>query len=471
MKDTFVKIIEEFGVEAFSDERRLLSMLSDYAPAMRKERLMVKNVFEVGIHKTFLAAVGASSEEKQSAIRKGRYQIEDKLGLAEHNIDLLVEWFTVCLDMNIPVEKNTPQTPEQAISFQTQEASPTGENELIRDTSWVKITYPSGDTYEGEGLNGHPHGKGIYTFADGSKYEGEFDDLTPTAIELRKEHRRGAYENNVTTERQSMIERLKNATVDLLKEAGANPREVLDAITGNGISDDRLREIVEKMDENEKAARERTAFEEKTLAAIKAHSARDQTEKAPRVCEIGLVRDTSRVKITYPCGDTYEGESLDGRPHGKGIYTFADGSKFEGEFAKGRAGKGIFTYVDGDIVERFTASVVYRFANGDRFEGAWGYSHPEKGVYYFYNGDKYEGELSSFHDGKFHDSKFVFVFADGTKKVCFYKEGYFYLNDVATSFLKEFFGARPKVLAKISPYHSLRLRNSLIPYDKWYEKY
>lgn len=33
---------------------------------------------------------------------------------------------------------------------------------------------PDGMVYEGDFLNGHPHGKGCTTFPDGSKYKGEF---------------------------------------------------------------------------------------------------------------------------------------------------------------------------------------------------------------------------------------------------------------------------------------------------------
>ena len=49
---------------------------------------------------------------------------------------------------------------------------------------------------------------------------------------------------------------------------------------------------------------------------------------------------------------TYEGEVKEGKAHGEGIITFADGSKYEGKFKKNRIhGKGKFTDSDNNIFE------------------------------------------------------------------------------------------------------------------------
>ena len=39
-----------------------------------------------------------------------------------------------------------------------------------------KMTYASGDVYEGEFKNGYPDGKGVYRYSTGDKYEGEFKE-------------------------------------------------------------------------------------------------------------------------------------------------------------------------------------------------------------------------------------------------------------------------------------------------------
>ena len=51
------------------------------------------------------------------------------------------------------------------------------------------------------------------------------------------------------------------------------------------------------------------------------------------------------MKTTLPDGRVYEGEVLDGRPHGKGKLTYADGGSYEGEWLGGEPhGKGKVIY-------------------------------------------------------------------------------------------------------------------------------
>ena len=60
-----------------------------------------------------------------------------------------------------------------------------------------------------------------------------------------------------------------------------------------------------------------------------------------------------RVYIsTSKYGDKYEGEMKDGRFHGQGKLTFADGREYIGEFKNGlRNGQGTLTTHDGDRYE------------------------------------------------------------------------------------------------------------------------
>ena len=39
-----------------------------------------------------------------------------------------------------------------------------------------------------------------------------------------------------------------------------------------------------------------------------------------------------KKKLEFPNGAIYEGQVLDGKRHGKGIYTWKDGTKYEGSF-------------------------------------------------------------------------------------------------------------------------------------------
>ncbi|CAE7866202.1 PIP5K9, partial [Symbiodinium necroappetens] len=57
-----------------------------------------------------------------------------------------------------------------------------------------------------------------------------------------------------------------------------------------------------------------------------------------------------RARCTFPSGNVYEGQYVDGEMHGYGTFKYADGSVFVGEFHNGwREGKGTFTHVSGGV--------------------------------------------------------------------------------------------------------------------------
>jgi hypothetical protein len=90
--------------------------------------------------------------------------------------------------------------------------------------------------------------------------------------------------------------------------------------------------------------------------------------------------------MTYADGSKYEGEFNDGNINGKGIMTYADQSKYEGEWNNNRrVGKGTMTYAN---------------ANGDKYVGEW-----KNGMY---NG---RGELIVYHGPDY------FINNDGSPKV------------------------------------------------------
>jgi hypothetical protein len=93
---------------------------------------------------------------------------------------------------------------------------------------------------------------------------------------------------------------------------------------------------------------------------------------------------------------TYVGQVRAGTetPHGRGVYTWADGNRYEGEWRDGEMhGRGVFTWT-----------------NGRRYEGEYldGWMHG-RGIFTWTNGGRYEGE---YRDGKMH-GRGVFWFADG----------------------------------------------------------
>ena len=55
-------------------------------------------------------------------------------------------------------------------------------------------------------------------------------------------------------------------------------------------------------------------------------------------------------KKTYSDGAVYEGEWMEGKPHGEGKRTWSDGAVYEGEWRKGKPyGLGKGTFADGTV--------------------------------------------------------------------------------------------------------------------------
>lgn len=143
------------------------------------------------------------------------------------------------------------------------------------------------------------------------------------------------------------------------------------------------------------------------------------------------------AKIIYPDGSLYIGSTLDHLRHGKGVFTSFDGTRYEGEFDRGNpVGEVKINYPDGNL---YIGSLIiisysspfpkynrhgkgaYTLANGTRYEGEFlndklvgeaKINYPDgsiyvgsvlngkphgRGVYIYSNGDRYEGE---FIDGK-----------------------------------------------------------------------
>ena len=116
----------------------------------------------------------------------------------------------------------------------------------------------------------------------------------------------------------------------------------------------------------------------------------------------GLVQ--GRVRCTWPDGSVYEGDSKDGRRHGKGTNTYADGEVFVGEYKDGKKnGKGTYTYASGAV---FVGEY-----KDDKMNG--------KGTYTFADGAVFVGE---YEDDKMHGTG-TYTFKNGAVEVGFYEQG------------------------------------------------
>ena len=123
----------------------------------------------------------------------------------------------------------------------------------------------------------------------------------------------------------------------------------------------------------------------------------------------------------YNDGGRYEGNWKNNFKEGKGIDFFINGNRFEGNFKKGkREGKGIVYFNDGNIYEgdwkndKREGKGIFYFIDGGRYEGDWKNDLKEgKGIDYFYNGNRYEGD---FKKGK-REGKGIFYFNNGDREM------------------------------------------------------
>ncbi|GHU28950.1 2-isopropylmalate synthase [Bacilli bacterium] len=108
---------------------------------------------------------------------------------------------------------------------------------------------------------------------------------------------------------------------------------------------------------------------------------------------------------TYKNGDKYEGEWKDGKKEGKGVMTYADGRVYDGEWKGGnRNGQGTLTFKDGQtytgdfVNDKMEGKGIFVYPNGEKFEGHWkdGWPTDGKGIYVCPDGDK----LEFIEDGK-----------------------------------------------------------------------
>ena len=129
-------------------------------------------------------------------------------------------------------------------------------------------------------------------------------------------------------------------------------------------------------------------------------------------------RKHGRGLHTWANGDSFNGEFADDLPNGKGAYRFAGGDRYEGEMAAGRmSGKGIYTSRSLDRIEatfrdgKADGEGICYFANNDRYEGQMkSGALTGKGKYFYANGLRAEGE---FVDGRLHGNG-RFYFNDGS---------------------------------------------------------
>lgn len=247
-------------------------------------------------------------------------------------------------------------------------APQTGSNASKAET----INYPSGGSYTGETKNGQPHGFGTmsYSYSDYKKrdyYSGYWQNGQRHG-QGKLVYRDGKVEEGIWSANTLLSPRKADA-----KPAPAKPKAP-----------------------------------EAKPAPVK--------PKAPE--QKGEI-------ITFPNGNVYEGEVLDGKPHGQGTMTYAKDNKskmvqYVGAWKNGkRHGQGRLTWNDGDAFEGLWVDGsreghgVYRWHSGNVYDGEWKQGKRcGQGKMTWTNGNVYEGAWA---DGK-RSGHGVLRCADGSVK-------------------------------------------------------
>ena len=175
----------------------------------------------------------------------------------------------------------------------------------------------------------------------------------------------------------------------------------------------------------------------------------DKAAEFLKIAESTPITPPTVVEHKFDNGDVYEGEVVNGKMHGKGKYTYANGiideGKFfagtmvkgkciypggvvkEGDFAEGELVKGKYTYADGtteegEFVDTKLVKGRYTYSDGDFEEGGFIDGKLNGKGKKLYNGENYEGDLV---DGDYH-GKGKLTDEDGFTYEGEFAEGYFH---------------------------------------------
>lgn len=104
--------------------------------------------------------------------------------------------------------------------------------------------------------------------------------------------------------------------------------------------------------------------------------------------------------VSFDNGDSYTGALVDGKRQGYGVYSYANGMRYEGSWVNDDfGGQGTLFFPDGSVLSADWVNGLANgfgtlsFTNGDRYEGQFVDSLKSgHGVYYYAGGNRYDGE-------------------------------------------------------------------------------
>ena len=293
-----------------------------------------------------------------------------------------------------------------------------------RFNGYGEYTYIDGTTYKGQFVNGRREGQGSYTYASGATYEGQWAN--------GQRHGQGSYvygdegENKRRYTGQWMEDRMEGKGTFTFKDGSTYDGDFVNwKFDGFGLRKYATGGSYEGYWQADNQNGQGTY----TYADGKSWTGEFKDDKMW----------TGEGFLYYftdgkPNGKTFEGTLVEGKYQGYGVFHYANGSVYEGQWDKGlrhgqgkytygddgehkrtyvgqwtedrMEGKGIFTYKDGSTYEgdfvdwKFEGHGVRKYADGSVYDGQW-HADNQNGyaVYVYASGIRYEGE---FKDNQWH---------------------------------------------------------------------
>lgn len=279
------------------------------------------------------------------------------------NSDLIKNAYKEITGNEFPDSESSEQKEKQAIS----DAAKTQNKQPQSDINLKRVEYDGGDVYEGEILNGKRHGHGTYTWSDGSFYDGEWKDGNENGHGIKKYINVGVYDGEWKDGDENGHGIMKYINGDVYdgewkdgyenghgtmtyangdrydgewKDGYENDHGMLTFANGNSYDGDWVNGEMNGNGIYTYANGEKykvTCKEDEIISK--------EPFETPKTSST-VIRSNQKAKteykqIRYDSGDVYEGETQNGKRHGKGKYTWADGDTYEGDWKDGkRCGRG-----------------------------------------------------------------------------------------------------------------------------------
>ena len=114
-KDAFQQIKRQFGMEAFDNKSKIVSLFGDFAPRLQKEKKLIITAYNEDIYSTLKKAGALSESEKEIATKKAVRKLIENAWLSEIAARSVVGYFVSVLEWEISFLVESP-VPEENVA-------------------------------------------------------------------------------------------------------------------------------------------------------------------------------------------------------------------------------------------------------------------------------------------------------------------------------------------------------------------